>query len=285
MTYLQAIIMGLVQGVTELFPLSSLGHEAMVPHLLGWDIRVQDSYFLAFLVATHFATALVLFFYFLDDWKKIIAGLVRAAGRRRLEPGDIYGRLGILLIIGTIPAGIFGVLGEKRVRNFFTSPGQIAFFLILNGGLLLLAEMLRLRAPVADTEKGSDERISRLSYIKGLAVGVAQSIALIPGFSRSGASMAGGLLVGLSNEDAARFAFLLATPIIGGAAVYKLPDLLGAGNRSILGPALAGSIVAGAAAYLSTRFLLRFFRTHRLTPFAVYCFVVGGALLAYFAAR
>lgn len=191
----------------------------------------------------------------------------------------------MLLIIGTMPAAIFGVLGEKRIRNFFTSPSEMAFFLILNGALLLLAETLRLRAPVVNTEKGSDERISRLGSVKAFGVGIAQSLALIPGFSRSGASMAGGLMFGLSNEDAARFAFLLATPIIGGAAVYKLPDLLSAANRSILGPALAGSIIAGVAAFLSTRFLLRFFQTKRLNPFAAYCFVVGGGLFVYFMTR
>ena len=285
MTYLQAILLGLIQGATELFPLSSLGHEAILPHLLGWQIRVQDSSFLAFLVATHFATAVVLFFYFFKDWKEILKGLGRLVSNRQLERGDFQARLGLLLIVGTIPTGILGLLGEKRVRNFFTSPSQIAFFLMLNGIMLLVAERLRLRAPVVNTEAGSDERISGLSSVKAFAIGLAQSVALIPGFSRSGASMAGGLLTGLSNEDAARFSFLLATPIIGAAALYKMPELFRADNRSILGPALVGSVIAGIAAYLSTRFLLRFFRSHRLTPFAIYCLVAGGGLFAYFVTR
>jgi undecaprenyl-diphosphatase len=282
-SYFQAVVLGLLQGVTELFPVSSLGHSVILPKLLGWDIHQNDSFFITFLVATHFATALVLLGFFWSDWVRIVKGLGRSLRDRGIGEHDTDAKLAWLLIIGTIPAGILGLLLEHALRDVFASASSAAFFLILNGVMLYGAELLRRRAPVHETGD-PDARISgRLGWLQALGVGAAQAIALIPGFSRSGASMAGGLVAGLSNEDAARFSFLLATPIIGAAAALKLPELFGTQGNGVRGPALVGALCSAATAYLAVRFLMRFFETNRLTPFAVYCFIVGITLTIYFA--
>ena len=280
-SYLQAAILGLVQGAAELFPVSSLGHSVILPRLLGWDIHQNDDAFLTFLVATHLATALVLLGFFWRDWKRIIAGIGRSLRDREIAPGDGDAKLGWLLVVATIPAGLLGLLLEHPLRRVFASPQSAAAFLFLNGVMLFGAEALRRRAPGPDPLlPDGDARIAaRTTWNEALGVGAAQAIALLPGFSRSGATMGGGLVVGLSNEDAARFAFLLATPIIGAAAALKLPDLLGSNGDGLRGPALLGAVCAAATAYLAVRFLMRFFETNRLTPFAVYC-VVAGALLS-----
>jgi undecaprenyl-diphosphatase len=284
-SYFQAAVLGLVQGVSELFPISSLGHSVVLPRLLGWDIHQNDDYFLSFLVATHLATALVLLGFFWRDWVRIVRGVLRSLRDREIGRDDADARLGWLLVVATIPAGLLGLAFEHALRKVFASPEAAAVFLALNGVMLLGAERLRRHAPVVERAGAQgDERIARrLSFRQALGVGTAQAIALIPGFSRSGAAMSGGLLVGLSNEDAARFAFLLATPIIGAAAVLKLPELLGPEGDHVRGQALVGALCAAVTAYLSVRFLLRFFETNRLTPFAVYCLVVGAALTIGFA--
>jgi undecaprenyl-diphosphatase len=281
-TYPQAIVLGLLQGVTELFPISSLGHSVILPSLFGWNIHQNDQYFLAFLVATHLATAIVLLLFFWSDWVRIVKGLGRSLRDREIAPDDSDAKLAWLLIVGTIPAGILGLVLESKLRHVFASPRSASVFIILNGLMLYGAELLRRRAPVH--EKGDpDERISKRVDWKGATgVGSAQAIALIPGFSRSGASMSGGLLVGLSNEDAARYAFLLATPIIMAAAILKLPDLAGSSGDGVRGQALVASLCSAASAYVSVRFLMRFFETNRLTPFAVYCVALGTACLIYF---
>jgi undecaprenyl-diphosphatase len=279
-SYVQALVLGLIQGAAELFPVSSLGHSVILPRLLGWDIHQDDDYFLTFLVATHLATALVLLGFFWSDWVRIARGLGRSLRDRAIAPGDTDARLGWLLVLGTIPAGIIGLALEHPLRKVFASPATAAVFLMLNGLMLFGAERLRRRAPVVERAAGGDERIARrVSWSGALGVGSAQAIALLPGFSRSGATMSGGLLVGLSNEDAARYAFLLATPIIGAAALLKLPDLAGPQGDGVRGPALVGALAAALSAYLSVRFLVRFFETNRLTPFAIYC-TIAGALCA-----
>jgi undecaprenyl-diphosphatase len=282
-SYGQAVVLGLLQGFSELFPISSLGHSVVAPKLLGWHIRQNDSFFITFLVATHLATAIVLLGFFWRDWVRILRGLGRSLRDRGIADDDADAKLGWLLVVGTIPAGILGLLLEHALRHVFASARSAAFFLILNGLMLYGAERLRRRAP--QPESGDpDRRIARRTgFREAFAVGAAQAIALIPGFSRSGATMAGGLLVGLSNEDAARFAFLLATPIIGAAAALKLPELLGPSGNGVRGPALVGALCAAVTAYLSVRFLMRYFETNRLTPFAVYCFLAGVALTIYFA--
>jgi len=282
-SYLQAIVLGLIQGIAEPFPISSLGHGVILPKALGWNIHQNDDYFLAFLVATHCATAIVLFFFFLEDWKRIFRGLGRSL-RGRSGPEDTDARLGWVIVIGTIPAGILGLALEHRLRDLFASPTSAAIFLTVNGVLLLAFESLRRRQPRPGDYRGDgDARIARMTFKQALAIGAAQAAALIPGISRSGITMGGGLLTGLSNEDAARYAFLLATPIIGLAGVYKLPDLLGAAGDGVRGQALVAALVAAATTYLAVKFLLRFFETNRLTPFGIYCIVAGLVSTAIFA--
>jgi undecaprenyl-diphosphatase len=281
-SYGQAIILGLLQGFSELFPISSLGHSVILPQLLGWNIHQNDAYFITFLVATHLATAIVLFVFFWEDWMRILAGMWRSLVEREIAPSNTHGRLGWLLVVGTVPAGLLGLLFQDSLRSVFASARSAAFFLILNGIMLYGAERLRRRAPVSETAEGSDSRIAQqTSWIGSLGVGAAQALALVPGFSRSGASMGGGLLVGLSNEDAARFSFLLATPIIGAAALLKLPELFGSEGNGVRGPALVASLCAAVTAYLSVRFLMRYFETNRLTPFATYCVAAGIVYSAY----
>ena len=283
-SYFQAIVLGVIQGIAEPFPISSLGHSVVLPEVFGWNIHQNDDYFLAFLVATHCATALVLFVFFWDDWKRILGGLWRSL-RGRSGPADTDARLGWLLVIGTIPAGILGLALEHPLRTLFASAEVAAIFLAVNGALLLVFERLRRRAPQPDDWRGDgDPRIARtLSFKQAAAIGTAQAAALIPGISRSGVTMGGGLLTGLSNEDAARFAFLLATPIIGAAGVLKLPELMGSAGDGVRGQALVGAIAAGVTTWFAVRFLLRFFRSNRLTPFGIYCLAAGIVLAVAFA--
>ncbi len=283
-TYFQAIVLGLLQGFSELFPISSLGHSVILPQLLGWNIHQNDDYFITFLIATHLATAIVLFIFFFRDWMRIFAGMWRSLAERQIAPDNHDAKLGWLLVVGTVPAGLLGLLFQDSLRTVFASAQSAAFFLMLNGVMLYGAERLRRRAPVVETSDpvASDQRISgETSYRDAVGIGAAQAIALIPGFSRSGASMAGGLLTGLSNEDAARFSFLLATPIIGAAALLKLPDLFGATGDGVRGQALAASLCSAVTAWFSVRFLVKYFETNRLTPFAIYCFVAGLASSIY----
>ena len=282
-SYGQAILLGLLQGFAELFPISSLGQSVVLPQLLGWNIHQNDPYFITFLVATHLATALVLLGFFWADWVRIVKGLGRSLRDRGIDPADTDAKLGWLLVVGTIPAGILGLLLEHRLRAVFASAQSAAFFLIINGLLLYGAELLRRRAPAPDVGDADARVAEGVGWRQATSIGAAQALALIPGLSRSGATMGGGLLVGLSNEDAARFAFLLATPIIGAAAVLKLPELIGSQGNGVRGQALAGALCAAVTAYFSVRFLMRYFETKRLTPFAVFCFVEGIVLSLYFA--
>jgi undecaprenyl-diphosphatase len=279
-SYFQAAILGLVQGVSELFPISSLGHSVIIPKLFGWNVHQNAPYFLTFLVALHLATALVLLGFFWSDWVRIVKGLGRSLRDREISDPDA--KLGWLLIVGTIPAGILGLLLQDYLRKLFASAEYASVFLALNGVMLFGAEALRRRAPVVADD--DDERIAKtVGWWQGFTVGAVQSIALIPGFSRSGASMGGGLLVGLSHKDAARFAFLLATPLILAAAVLKLPELAGSEGNGVRGPALVGALCSALTAYLSVRFLMRYFETRTLIPFAVYCLCAGVAATIYFA--
>ena len=281
-SYFQGAMLGLLQGVSELFPVSSLGHSVILPRLVGWHIHQNDKFFITFLVATHLATAIVLLLFFWRDWARILKGLGRSLRDRGIAPDDADAKLGWLLVVGTIPAGILGLLLQDRLRSVFASAQSAAIFLFLNGFLLYGAELLRRRAPQAEAD--DDVRIARrVSWRSAVLIGAAQALALIPGFSRSGATMGGGLLVGLSHKDAARFAFLLATPIIGAAAVLKLPELAGPTGNGVRGPAAVGALCAAVTAYLAVRFLMRFFETNTLTPFAVYCGAAGAACALGFA--
>ncbi len=283
----QAIIIGLVQGLTELFPISSLGHSVILPVIAGWHINQNASNYLTFLVATHLATAVALLIFFWKDWVKIVQGLFRSFMARRIDPDDTHAKLGWLLVVGTVPAGLLGLLLEKELTKLFASAQIAAAFLIVNGIILFVAEKLhkRQRAEASD-EKHSDKRLSRkLGWWHSVGIGVIQSAALIPGISRSGASMAGGIFFGLNNEDAARFSFLLATPIIGAAALLKIPGLFTPSMASMRIAAIIGAVGAGIAAYLSVKFLVRYFQTKTLYPFAAYCVVAGAIVSVYLLAR
>jgi undecaprenyl-diphosphatase len=292
LTFAQAILLGLLQGVTELFPVSSLGHSVILPQLLGWtDVvaaqSVTESYFLAFLVGLHVATALALLFFYRATWARIVAGLLVSLHTRKIDTPDQ--RLGWLLIVATIPAGVAGLLLEHTLRVVFARPLAAAAFLVLNGLILLFGEWVRRRSEVRkvvaahERTATGDRRLDTLEFREAGAVGVAQVFALLPGISRSGITMVTGLARGLDHEDAARFSFLLATPIILAAGLYKLPDLLGPNGDGVRPQILVGSIAAGIAAYLSVRFLTRWFATRTLLPFAIYSLVVGAFAIVRFA--
>jgi undecaprenyl-diphosphatase len=295
MSYLQAIVIGLLQGVTELFPISSLGHSVLIPGWLGWDNLVKaqsanESFYLAFLVALHVATALALLVYFRRDWIAIIKGFGRTLRDRRID--DVDGRMAWLIIVATIPVGAIGLLFEHELRTIFAKPFAAAVFLTINGVILLIGERYRRRDEVRQlvrthstatsmTEVGRDP--TTLDYKEATVIGFAQAGALLAGISRSGITMVAGLVRGLTHEDAARFAFLLATPVILLAGLYKIPDLTGPNGNGIHGQVLVGSIAAGLAAYAAVRFLVRFFETKNLMPFAIYCLVFGGLSIIRFA--
>jgi undecaprenyl-diphosphatase len=283
-SYFQAVILGLLQGVAEPFPISSLGHGVVLPRLAGWHIHQNDKFFLTFLVATHLATAIVLLALFFKDWVRIAKGLWRSLAIREIRAEDVDARLGWLLVAGTIPVGVIGLLLETPLRKLFASPQTAAAFLIVNGVALLLFERLRARPPRPGDYLGdSDARIAKLSWRQAIAVGTSQVAALVPGISRSGFSMGGGLIVGLSNEDAARYGFLLATPVIFAAAALKLPELFGPEGNGVRGPALVAGLCAAFTTFFAVKFLLRYFETNRLTPFGVYCVGFGAVCTLLFA--
>lgn len=280
LTYFQAALLGLLQGASELFPISSLGHLVLVPRILGWQLDLSNSQFVAFVVLTHLATALVLLGFFWRDWVNVVRGIFRSLAMREVREADVYAKVGWLLIVSTIPAGIAGLLFQERIQQLFAAAQLVAFALILNGVVLFAAERLRKRAQEG---RADDAKIARLSWAQSVGIGLAQCFALIPGLSRTGLTMTGGLVSGLSHENAARFSFLLATPIIFAAAVLKVPELFGlpaAANSAqagspILGQAIVGALCAAVAAYLSVRFLTKYFETKTLTTFAIYCVAAG----------
>ncbi|GAA1972410.1 undecaprenyl-diphosphate phosphatase [Kitasatospora viridis] len=292
LTYPESIGVGLLQGVTELFPVSSLGHSILVPALLGGqvkkdlDMTAPNSPYLAVLVGLHLATALALVVFFRKDWIRVIRGLVSSIRERRIE--SVEQRLAWLLIVGTIPVGVAGLVAEKALRSALGKPLPAAIFLALNGLVLLGADRLRrggggrrragadaAHTPGEDPAIASDRRLAKLTLRQGVWIGAAQILALLPGISRSGVTMSTGILRGLNHEDAARFSFLLATPVIAAAAVLKVPELLKPEYTGIRGPVIVGSICAFAAGYVSVKFLTKYFENKSMTPFAIYCMVAG----------
>jgi undecaprenyl-diphosphatase len=271
LTFTQAAVLGLLQGITELFPISSLGHSVLVPQLLGWQIDQATPQFVAFVTATHLATALVLLGFFWKEWVRIVAGIFRSLYRRVISEDDAYAKLGWLLVVATIPAGLIGLLLQAQLVSLFGAGMVVAIALCLNGVMLFVADALRKRSALIAPH---EQALANLTYGQAVAIGVAQSLALIPGFSRTGAAMTGGLLSGLSHENAAYFSFLLATPIIFAASVLNTPDLFSAGSQ-FAGIAAVGALCAAAAAYISVRFLTRYFKTKTLMPFAIYCVAAG----------
>ncbi len=264
---LQAVIMAVLQGITELFPISSLGHAVVLPHLLGWSVDQESPGFLPFLVALHIGTAIALLIYFWEDWWALLTSLLPDA----TDPISRENRyLLMLIVVGTIPAGLIGLLLEKRLAVLFGRYQITAIFLVLNGILLFGGEWLRRHRRF--------QNLAELRPSQALIIGVSQALALLPGFSRSGASMVGGLLVGLTHHAAARFSFLLATPIIFAAGALEVPKLLRPESRPELAPALVGGVTAGVVAYVSTALLMRYFKTqdvNALVPFGIYCIVLG----------
>ena len=271
----EAIVLAVVQGVTELFPVSSLGHAVILPHLFRWSIDQNSDTFLPFLVALHVGTALALLIYFWRDWWILLSSLLPGNGPQAEGKAEAR-RVLLLLVLGTIPAGLLGLIFRSRLTTLFADFRVAAVFLILNGILLALGEVLRRRA--------GSMQLASLKPWQAFAIGTSQAIALLPGFSRSGATMVGGLLVGLEHQAAARFSFLLATPIILAAGVLEIPKLLQPANRAALPAALLGGVVAGVLAYLSTAFLMRYFKqqeVNALLPFALYCVLLGAAALLF----
>lgn len=284
MSFWQALFMGLLQGATELFPVSSLGHAVLVPSLLHWSFRQSDPSFVPFLVLLHLGTAGALLLIYRRQWVEIVVGFFRAAIRGRIStPTE---RLSMLLLVGTLPAGVLGVFLEGPIKRLFASPYEAAGFLIVNGVLMLSFELLRRRderraavdkAPRLEQEERFADA-AQISFVAAALVGACQALAFLPGISRSGVTIGGGLLAGLRHQEAARFSFLLATPVILGAGLVEVPQLFSAGVP--VAEYILSAVLAGVAAYLSARFLLRYFRSGRLDPYGWYCIAAGAVSLA-----
>jgi undecaprenyl-diphosphatase len=271
-TFTQVLVLAVLQGVSELFPISSLGHTILLPALLHWNnVNRSDPTFLAFVVVLHLGTAIALLVFYRAQWWAICRAVVASVVRGRLGE-DRDERVGWLLVVATIPVAILGVLFEKSVRGLFASPAPVAIFLAMNGLLMFFGEYLRRRQQAAGR---SSAPIQRLSYAQGAFVGFAQSLALLPGISRSGASMVAGLLCDLDHEDAAQFSFLLATPVILAASLKEIPLLFAPGAHVVAFQAAAGGVVAAVAAYASVAFLTRYFKSNDLRPFGWYCTIAG----------
>ena len=320
-SYFEAVVIGALQGVSELFPVSSLGHSVLLPALVGgrWatdlDVTAKHSPYLAVLVLMHVATALGMMIYFRKDWIRIISALIVSVRQRTIETPEQ--RLAWLLVVATVPVGIAGLALASFLQTVLGKPVPAALFLAVNGLVLYLVEHKQ-RGPgagsasatgshpaVPDADAGSastidfsaqetmiltemaperaaDRQLARLSIRDTTFIGASQAIALLPGISRSGITIVAGLQRNLRHDDAARFALLLATPVILAAGVFKIPELFDAANRSVLGPATVGSVLAGIAAYISVRFLTSYFESRTLRPFAVYCVLLGlGSLLVF----
>jgi len=276
--------MGLLQGASELFPVSSLGHAVLVPSLLHWAFKQSDPSFVPFLVLLHLGTASALLILYRDQWVGITRGFFTAAIRGEMRTDSE--RLAMLLLVGTIPAAVLGVFLENRIKSLFASPYEAAAFLVVNGVLMLAFEQLRRRAErkaaVAAGSRVEQEShfasAEKISFRAAALVGACQALAFFPGISRSGVTIGGGLIAGLRHQEAARFSFLLATPVILGAGIVEVPQLFSSGVP--VGEYVAAAVLSGVAAYASARFLLRYFQSGRLDPYGWYCVAAGLLSLA-----
>jgi undecaprenyl-diphosphatase len=301
LSWLEAAVMGLLQGVSELFPVSSLGHSVLIPAVIGgsWaqdlDVSATESPYLAFIVGTHVATAIALLIFYWRDWRRLVVGFFTSLRHRGVTNPDE--RLIWQLIVGTFTVGLVGLLFEHWLRTTLGRPVPAACFLMVNGLMLLWIEWYAARRPRAETEPveltgdrvvdgvAADARLSRMSFRRAFAIGSVQVLALAPGISRSGAATAAGMRAGLRREDAVRFSFLLATPVILAAGVLKLPDLFGPLGAGIRGQVILGSVLAGVGGYVSVRWLTRWVHTNSLRPFGWYCLAAGAGCLLLFALR
>ncbi len=267
MNTIQAIAIAILQGATELFPVSSLGHAVILPALLKSGIDQRSHEFLPFIVFLHMGTAIALLTYFWRDWWTLFLGVIGKADAPMVRESR---RVFMLIVIATIPAAIVGFTLEKAIRGLFASPVIAASFLVVNGFMLLFGERLRNRG---------HRELSTLTVKDALFIGVWQCTALVPGISRSGATIVAGLLRGIRHEGAAHFSFLIATPIICGATVLEVPKLMHAHvEPGVFGLAAFAAVISGITAWLSTWFLMRYFRSNEdwaLSPFAAYCIVAG----------
>jgi undecaprenyl-diphosphatase len=290
LSYFQAIVLGVLQGVSELFPISSLGHTVLFPTLFGWNRLVdaqseQESFWLALVVMLHVGSALGLLAYFWRDWVQIVRAFFHTLATRRIASSSE--RLAWLIVTATIPAGVIGLALEHELRTLTAKPEVAAIFLVVNGCVLLAAERFRRRAQVRElavregAKPDGARELDTLEFREALVVGVAQSTALVAGISRDGVTMGAGLARGLDHSDSARFAFLLATPVILAAGIVKLPDLLGHNGDGIRGQALVACAAAAITAVFTVRFLVGYFKTKTLIPFAVYCLLFGAAMVIY----
>jgi undecaprenyl-diphosphatase len=301
LSWLEAAVVGLLQGVSELFPVSSLGHSVLLPAVIGgsWardlDVSATESPYLAFIVGTHVATAIALLLFYRRDWQRLIAGFFTSLRHRRIEGPDE--RLIWQLIVATIPVGLVGLLFEHWLRTHLGKPVPAASFLVANGLMLLWIEWYAARSPAPETVPtavpgdrvadgvAADARLAQMSMRRSVAIGSLQILALGPGISRAGVATAGGMRSGLRRDDAVRFSFLLATPVILAAGVLKLPDLFGPLGAGVRPQIIFGSVLAGLGAYVSVRWLTRWVHTNSLRPFGAYCMVAGLACLVLFAVR
>ena len=322
MTYPEAAVIGLIQGVSELFPVSSLGHSVLIPALVGgsWakdlNAAAASSPYLAFVVGLHVATAIGLLVYFWRDWLRLIGAFFTSIAHRAARTADE--RLIWMIIFATIPVGLVGLVADHETRVLFAKPVLAGVFLIINGLILFAGERFRpQKSRDADRELEeqdaggpparsagahasgqravrqqelsvairADERLAAMSYLRATLIGSVQVLALLAGISRDGVTMVAGLYKGLAREDAARFAFLLATPVILAAGLLELPKLTGPLGHGIHGQILVGSVLSGLGAYVSVRFLTRYFRTRSLMPFAVYCLIFGLFSVIYLSVR
>jgi undecaprenyl-diphosphatase len=289
-TYFQAIVLGVLQGVTELFPISSLGHTVLFPTLFGWNELVKaqsesESFWLAFVVMLHVGSALGLLYFYRRDWVEIVGAFFNTLKTKRAETGNE--RLAWLIIIASIPAGVIGLALEHQLRTLTAKPEVAAAFLMLNGLVLFAAERFRRRAQVRELaaregmKADGGRELETMEYREAFVIGAAQSTALVAGISRDGVTMGAGLARGLDHSDSARFAFLLATPVILAAGLVKLPDLLGHLGDGVRGQALVGCVAAAVTAVFTVRFLVNYFKTKTLIPFAIYCLLFGAFMLVY----
>jgi len=272
MTLLQSLFIAILQGATELFPVSSLGHAVIVPKLLGWAVDQKAPSFLPFLVVLHLGTAAALVLYFWRDWLGFAKGILGQGDAASIAKER---RTFMLICVATLPAVVLGFALEHTLRSFFGSPTLAAAFLIVNGGILFLGERIK---------HAGRKNLEEVGWKTALVIGACQALALIPGISRSGATMVGGVMAGLTHKESARFSFLLATPVIAGAGVLEVTKLLRMHDVIAVdgGMMMVAGLVAGITAWISTYGLMHYFKKHELealNPFAFYCWAVGGLAL------